>query len=214
MTVLIHSMSIPVHQPAPEPVVKALPSQESSRRADAEARRIAAGVGRAEDAAFRELYDRYQNRLFRLTLVLGRGDEPLAHETVQSVFLTAASKLRGVESEEHLWNWLARVARQQIGKAWRQRGQDSAVVSVAELPEFPPDAGKADAELEERLDAALLALQADERQLIEWFYFDGLSHKEIAERLNATPKAVSCRLERARAKLRLLVAETPLHDET
>ena len=206
-------MPSPVAERAPRPNVKALPSQEPSRRADADARRIAAGVARGDDSAFRELYDRYQNRMWRLALVLGRGDESLAHEIVQSAFLTAASKLRQVESEEHLWNWLARVARQQVGKAWRQPGRDSAVVSVAELPECPA-AGKSDSELEERLDAALLATGGEERQLIEWFYFDGLSHKEIAERLNATPKAVSSRLERARAKLRSLLAPGSLHSET
>ena len=211
MTILIPSMRLPVCEQAPESNVKAFPLPEPSAGADAEARRIAAGVARGEDGAFRELYDRYQNRLLRLALVLGRGDEALAHETVQSVFLAAASKLRRVESEAHLWNWLARVARQQIGKAWRQRGRDPTVVSVAELPEWPA-AGESDSELEEKLDAALLATGAEERQLIEWFYFDGLSHKEIAERLNSTPKAVSSRLERARARLKSLLAHSGSHE--
>jgi RNA polymerase sigma-70 factor (ECF subfamily) len=213
MTILIPAMPLPVCNQAREPNVKALPLPEPSPGADAVARRITAGVARGEDGAFRELYDRYQNRLLRLTLVLGRGDESLAHETVQLVFLAAASKLRRVESEAHLWNWLARVARQQIGKAWRQRGRDSAVISVAELPEGPA-ACESDSELEEKLDAALLATEAEERQLIEWFYFDGLSHKEIAERLSTTPKAISSRLERTRAKLRALLAQSSFPHET
>jgi RNA polymerase sigma factor (sigma-70 family) len=58
----------------------------------------------------------------------------------------------------------------------------------------------------------LLALTADERQLIEWFYFDGLSHKEIAGQLGATSKAVSSRLERARSRLRALLASAPFHE--
>jgi RNA polymerase sigma-70 factor (ECF subfamily) len=211
MTVLIPTMCLPVCEQAPESNVKAFPLPESSPGSDTEACRIAAGVARGEDGAFRELYDRYQNRLLRLALVLSRGDEALAHETVQSVFLTAASKLRRVESEAHLWNWLGRVARQQIGKAWRQRGRDSAVVSVAELPEWPA-AGESDSELEEKLDAALLAAGAEDRQLIEWFYFDGLSHKEIAARLRATSKAVSSRLERARARLKSLLAHSACHE--
>jgi RNA polymerase sigma-70 factor (ECF subfamily) len=64
--------------------------------------------------------------------------------------------------------------------------------------------------LEELLEAALLAADEEDRQVIQWFYFDGLSHKEIAERLKATPKAVSSRLERARAKLKSLVSRPPL----
>ena len=168
-------------------------------------------MARGDEAAFRQLYDRYQPRLFRLALVLGRGDESLAQDTVQSVFVTAAAKLRRVDSEEHLWNWLARVARQQLAKAWRQRQRDPAVVGMADLPECP-DAVKPDSVLEESLDAALQAMDAEERQLVEWFYFDRLSHQEIAGQLNATPKAVSGRLERARAKLRSLITRRLSHE--
>ena len=72
--------------------------------------------------------------------------------------------------------------------------------------------GEPDSVLEEKLDAALLAMEPEERQLIEWFYFDGLSHKEIAAQLGATPKAVSSRLERARARLRALLARNLSHE--
>jgi RNA polymerase sigma-70 factor (ECF subfamily) len=211
MAVLITSMPFPVREPASCPTVKALEPPTSAHFADAEARRLATAVGRGDEAAFRELYDCYRERVFRFALVLGRGDEPLAQETAQSVFVTAAAKLRSVESEDHLWNWLARVARQQLAKTRRQRQRDSAVVGVADLPECA-DAREPDSVLDEHLDAALLALEPEDRQLVEWFYFDDLGHKEIAERLSATPKAVSSRLERARAKLRLLIKQKLSHE--
>ncbi len=135
----------------------------------------------------------------------------LAQDTVQSVFVTAAAKLRRIDGEEHLWNWLARVARQHLAKAWRQRGRDSAVVSVADPPDCP-DAVAPDSVLEENLDAALQELDEEERRLIESFYFDRLSHQKIAEQLNATPKAVSSRLERARARLRSLITRRLSHE--
>ena len=197
-------MPFAVSQPGPRSTAKAFAVQISASDADARARRLAAGVTSGNEPAFVELYDHYHRRLFRFALALGQGDETLAHETVQSTFLTAAAKLRSVQSEEHLWNWLANVARQHLGKAWRQRQRHTAIMSMADVPE-PANVGAADHELEEKLDAALLSMQDLERQLIEWFYFDGLSHKEIAGRLSATPKSVSSRLERARAKLRGLL---------
>jgi RNA polymerase sigma-70 factor (ECF subfamily) len=206
MAVLITSMSAMVRERIPEPGVKTLASQPLASPADADAQRLTAAIARGEEAAFREFYDRYQDRLFRFALVLGKGDEHLAHEVVQAAFLTAASKLRRVESEEHLWNWLARVARQHLGKLWRQLRRDSPIVGVEHLPESP-QASEPEPVLEQNLDAALLSLPAEDRQLVEWFYFDGLSHKVIAEKLSATPKAVSCRLERVRARLRALVAQ-------
>jgi RNA polymerase sigma-70 factor (ECF subfamily) len=204
-------MPFPALEPTSCPTVAASSLQTSRSSADADARRLTAAVARGEEAAFRQLYDRYQPRLFRLALVLGRGDESLAQDTVQSVFVTAAAKLRRVDGEEHLWNWLARVGRQQLAKAWRQQKRNSAVVGMADLPE-QPDAVKPDSVLEESLDAALLAMDAEDRQLIEWFYFDRLSHQEIAGQINATPKAVSGRLERARAKLRSLIPRRLSHE--
>ena len=199
-------MSLIVRQQTPTARVQTTPAS-----ADDEACQLAAAIGRGDEAAFRQLYDRYHQRLFRLTLVLSHGDESLAHDTVQSVFVTAASKLRRVKSDEHLWNWLARIARQQLAKLWRQRQRDSSVIGMAELPDCN-DARASDSLLEESLDAALLALDVEERRVIEWFYFDELSCKEIAERLSATPKAVSSRLERARTKLRLSLARRLPHE--
>jgi RNA polymerase sigma factor (sigma-70 family) len=211
MTVSATSMPLLVKARSPRSPVETASLPSSHADADAEARRLAAAIGRGDETAFREFYERYHQRLFRFVLVLGRGDEMLAHDAVQAAFVTAAKKLRAVESEEHLWNWLARVARQHLAKAWRQLQRDSAVVGMADLPDCV-DGVETESVLEESLDAALLAMDAGERELVEWFYFDRLSHKEIADRLGATPKSVSSRLERARAKLRSAIAWKLSHE--
>jgi RNA polymerase sigma factor (sigma-70 family) len=76
----------------------------------------------------------------------------------------------------------------------------------------PAENATTESALDNSIDMALLALEPEDRQVVEWFYFDGLSHKEIAARLAATVKAVSSRLERARAKLRLLLAKERSHE--
>jgi RNA polymerase sigma-70 factor (ECF subfamily) len=179
--------------------------------ADLAAQRLSAAVALGDETAFRELYDRYRGRLFRFALVLARGDETLVQDSVQNAFVTAAAKLRKVESEDHLWNWLARVARQHLSKAWRQRQREPAAMADAALPDFPAPP-EPDPMLEQHLDAALLAMDAGDRQVIEWFYFEHLSHKQIGERLRATPKAVSSRLERARARLRSWLTRKISHE--
>src|SRR4051812_14639172 len=122
MTANTTSMSLLIReQMTPSPVEA---SGQLALAADAEARSLAAAIGSGDEKAFRALYDRYHQRLFRLALVLGRGDETLAQDVVQAVFLTTAKKLRSAEGEAHLWNWLARVARQHCAKAWRDRQRD------------------------------------------------------------------------------------------
>ena len=211
MTVSATSISLPLKARIPRhPVETASLQSCTTATADADARRFTAAVAAGDEAVFCEFYEAYRQRLFRFALVLAHGDETLAHDTVQAAFITAAKKLRHVENAEHLWNWLARVARQQLGKAWRNQRQNSAIVGMAEPPDLPHAA--AESVLEENLDTALLAMDDAERELLEWFYFDRLSHKEIAGRLAATPKSVSSRLERARAKLRLAMTRKLSHE--
>ncbi|MGO8701305.1 MAG: RNA polymerase sigma factor [Limisphaerales bacterium] len=213
MTVAVNSTIIAIREQVTCPPLKVADAPLPASDRDSQARALASAVARGEERAFAELYDRYQGRLFRLILALSHGDESLARETVQSAFLTAAAKLRKVASDEHLWNWLAHVARQHLSKAWRRQERDAPLVSLAEMPE-QIEPNPSDHVQEEMLDTALLSMEGPERQLLEWFYFDGLSQKDIALRMRLTTKAVSSRLERARAKLRALLTQERFDHDT
>ncbi|HEV2320622.1 MAG TPA: sigma-70 family RNA polymerase sigma factor [Verrucomicrobiae bacterium] len=206
MTVSILTLCPPAETLIPRATVETSQEKTTASAADAEARQLVVAIARGDNAAFEQLYEGYHRRLMRLALMLGRGDETLAHEAVQGTFIVAAKRLRRVEGEEHLWNWLAQVARQQIARAMRQRNRDGALVSADDMPERAA-AAESDGRFEEILDAALDCLDREEREIIEQFYFERLSHKEMAEHLNITAKAVSSRLERARARLRSLIAK-------
>src|SRR5437660_729703 len=108
------SIQMLVREPIPLRTVEA--SKAPNATDDTEARELAIAIGRGNEAAFRQLYEKYHHRLLRLAFVAGRGDESAAQEAVQSTFIVAAKKLRRVENERHLWNWLAQVVRQQLGK--------------------------------------------------------------------------------------------------
>ena len=204
MTFSTTSMPLLIREQIPQSAVEASSELSAGSKADAEARRLTAAIARGDEAAFRTLYERYHQRLFRFALVLAHGDESLAQDAVQLAFVTAARKLRGTDNEEHLWNWLARVTRQQLGHIWRKCRRDSTIVAMEPLPDCAA-AVEPDSVLENVLDAALNTMEPEECQLIEFFYFDRLSQKEIAERLGTTPKAVSSKLERTREKLRALI---------
>jgi RNA polymerase sigma-70 factor (ECF subfamily) len=210
MTVSIPSMR-PFATLTPRAIVEPSKEKTAVSCADAEARGLVVAIARGDEMAFARLYERYHRRLLRLALMVGRGDESLAHDAVQAAFVVAAKKLRRVQSEEHLWNWLAQVARQQIARAGRQQQSNPATVNAEDLIERAVPV-EADFRLEEILDTALLSLELAEREIIERFYFERLSHKELAWQLNLTPKAVSSRLERARGKLRALIARALSHE--
>ncbi len=208
---LAQSMVFELYTPGSADAASPPAAHAPSTMEDLEARRIAQAVAKGNAEAFQVLYDRYHGRLFRLVLVLSRGQETLSHDVVQQTMLTAADRLKSVESEAHLWNWLARVARQVLLKEWRRLRQEPMVMDDAALGEFPAPA-QPDTQLEETLDNALEKLAEPERRLIELFYLERASHAAIAEQLHTTPKAVSRRLERARTKLRAAFKHLLAHE--
>src|SRR5215469_14022659 len=98
MTVSTTSMPLLIKEQIPRPVVEASSQSSATAEADVEARRLAAAISRGDEAAFRTLYERYHQRLFRFALVLAHGDESFASDVVQSAFVTAARKLRRADN--------------------------------------------------------------------------------------------------------------------
>lgn len=199
------------HEPVTSGALIAVPLFAGDPPADSEARRLTTAVARGNEEAFRKLYDLYQARIFRLAAVLARGDLLLAQDTVQAVMLTAARKLKPLESDAHLWNWLALVTRQHIAKAFRRSHREETVLSLASVPDHPCPP-EPDPLLAECLDAAVQALEGESRMVVEWFYYEGLSCEQIADRLETTAKAVSSRLERARAAIRDTIKRRLAHE--
>jgi RNA polymerase sigma-70 factor (ECF subfamily) len=172
---------------------------------------LSRAVARGDEEAFRQLYDTYSDRVLRLAILLSRGDVSLARDVTQVVWLVAARKMKPLQSEAHVWNWLALVTRRQAARALRHAAGRAGEVSLADMPD-PPAPADADRLLEQCLDAAVQSLEAEDRRLIEWFYFEHLSCEHIAGQLGTTAKAISSRLERARAKLRSLVQRRLAHE--
>lgn len=183
------------------------PVTEAGSAARALSARIAAG----DAAAFQQLYDAYAARIRRFVLALARGDEAIADDVLQQTFLTAASRLRAVEDEAHLWNWLARVARQHLGKVWRKRRREGVPLPLEAGTELAAEVS-AERVMELALERARASLPTDEQALLRMFYDERCSQRDMAGQLGTTPKAVANRLDRVREKLRRIIAEE-LHRE-
>jgi RNA polymerase sigma-70 factor (ECF subfamily) len=65
-----------------------------------------------------------------------------------------------------------------------------------------PDEAVAEKERRERVQAALAALPAEQREAVSLAYLEGLSHSEIAERLGVPLGTVKSRMRIAYQKIR------------
>lgn len=172
-------------------------------------------MAKGDEAAYRAFHDAYVGRLERYLLVVARGDEDAMREALQGTMRRVVRHIRAFDEEAVFWSWLTVLARSAFADERRKRRRYRSLLERwarhAETTAVP-DAGAADALLEELLAGGMAALPADERVLLEAKYTERRPTRAIALELGASEKAVESRLTRARLKLRALIVEALKHE--
>jgi RNA polymerase sigma factor (sigma-70 family) len=172
---------------------------------------LVAAVREGDDAAFEELYGRYCARIASYVRGMVR-DQGRAEDLTQEVFLSVLRRLRETDSEIAFKPWIYRIARNAAIDHHRRTSRAQEISMDTDGGLRPSDhtrlvqAGAADSALvaKERLDhlcGAFDELTDDQARLIVLRELDGLSYREISERLNLTRPAVESALFRARRRL-------------
>jgi RNA polymerase sigma-70 factor (ECF subfamily) len=169
--------------------------------------RVLAGDAAAE----RALFDAHVDRLYRLAFRM-TGDEDLAGDCVQEIFVRAFDRLPGFRREAALGTWLHSIGVSVVLNALRKRKR----TSVREVSLDAVGArGRSDATsaplLRERLKKAIDALPEDQRLVFVMYEVEGYSHAEIASALDIPQGTSKARLHYARRKLRVLLADVVEH---
>jgi len=158
--------------------------------------------------AFEQLYDRYSSRAFGLASMTCSSSER-AEEAVQDAFLSVwRSRARYDHAQGSVKNWIfALIRNRSIDIHRRNRRGDGLRVSDAHLGRLATLGSVEDDAIRRddghRLRGMLHGLPATQREVITLAYFGGLTHTEIAERLDIPLGTVKGRmrlgLEKARA---------------
>lgn len=172
-------------------------------------------IGSADEEAFRELFRRYSPNALALARRVVR--QPfIAEEIVQEAFLAAWRNAEGYrERRGSVRSWLMTMVHHRAVDAvrreesQRRRAEDAQASDVLAV-EDPADAVVAQLGLpEERraVRAALGELPAEQRQVIELMYFDGLSQSKVSERLGLPLGTVKSRTLLGMRRLRSSLIE-------
>src|SRR5262245_23726756 len=185
---------------------------DASDTADREClRRLAAG----DESGAAGLYDRHARSVYSLVLRI-LGDEGDAEDVVQEVFAQAWRQASRYDpSRGAVAAWLLMMARTRAIdriRARRSRPEGQALEddqAVALLPASGPDAATEllDAEQVRRVQRALGDLPLLQRVAIELAYYEGLSQREIADRLEQPLGTIKTRIRLGLLKLRDALAE-------
>jgi RNA polymerase sigma factor (sigma-70 family) len=161
---------------------------------------LAARVRRGDREAFRPLYERYHQGVYRYALGLLRRRED-AEEALQEAMTRALAALVGGTEVRRFRGWLFRIAHRECMDLLGGRGRR------AELPDELLDAGpgvERRAELNDDVRALardLMLLPAEQRAALLLRELSGLSHEEIAVALGGTASGAKQLIYEARRSL-------------
>ena len=178
---------------------------------------LTGALARGDEAAFREFFDAYFDRLLRYLLVVTGGNEPAAREALQAALIRVARHVKPFDTEEKFWSWLTVLARTALADESKKLRRWFAFLERfsrhAETEDSFGSDGAADEKLRALLKQNLSALPPGERDLVEQKYFLRRSVREIAGAGGITEKAVESRLSRTRQKLKDAIVASLKHDQ-
>lgn len=126
-----------------------------------------------------------------------------AEDVLQNVFFKLFQSRQNFNSEEHLKQWLIRVAVNECHNLHRSFWKRN-IIHMEEIEKSARDF-LADDEID--LHNALLQLPSEYRVIIHMYYCEGYKTKEISKILNVKEATVRTRLARGRDRLRELLKE-------
>ena len=157
-------------------------------------------AARTDARAFRELYDRYSERVLGYHLRRTR-DEDAAHELTSETFAQAwlvRMRFRD-ECDGTAGPWLFGIARNVLLMSVRRRRLEAA---ARERLGLHADAAPAEEAWLDGLDEALDALPEAQREAIRLRVVDDLTYDDVAVALGTTPAAARVRVHRGLSALR------------
>lgn len=160
---------------------------------------------RGDEAAWRFLYERHVDLVFRLA-AREVGDRDAAMDVVQATFIRATRGLDGFRGDASFRSWIARIAINESRTWLRNRGRRREVSLESTPPPAAagrdPEAATVRGDLAERALAFVRALPEQQRDAILLRAAEGCSYREIAEILGTSEGSCRVSYHHGMAKLR------------
>jgi RNA polymerase sigma-70 factor (ECF subfamily) len=175
---------------------------------------LVAAAKKGDMAAFEELVNRYERKIFRLTMNI-TGNREDAEDAMQDAFLKSYSHLKTFQGDSRFYTWLVRIAANEALMRLRKRrpnqvsldepvvGNDDNLIP-REVQDWGPGPEQrfAQTEMREILSHVIEQIEPEYRMVFVLRDIEELSTEDTAATLGLSVPAVKSRLLRARLKLR------------
>jgi len=171
-------------------------------------RLLAEYVDRGSEQAFRELVGRFVGLVYGTAVRLVDGDQHLAADVAQTVFVDLARTAPKLSRESQLGGWLHRhtcfVASTMMRTERRRQDRERKAVETNASPDHSAENL---ARIAPVFDEAIERLPADDRTAILLRFFERRDFRSVGQALGSTEDAARMRVSRAVEKLELLLRE-------
>ena len=164
-------------------------------------------------SAFDELVVKYTPRLYGLVYNMTSNHED-TNDLLQDIFAKAYKAIRGFRGKSSFYTWIHSIAVNMTLNFLKKRGRrfhmslddvDSSVQSDKQLLELTAKSSPVRetdlAELQKRLNEAMMKLSDDHRAVVTMFHIQGMPHAEISKILRVSEGTVRSRLFYANRQL-------------
>jgi RNA polymerase sigma-70 factor (ECF subfamily) len=148
--------------------------------------------------AFGKLVDRHRRTIYALCVQRGLQSEE-AEDAAQEVFIKAFKSLSTLQKPEQFARWLYGIAAHVAADTARSRRRKHDEVRLDSAPEVAAEGYRPDGMAQEQVNVlrALSELPEDQRIVLTLRYLEGLTPKDIAERLGEPRGTIRSRLHHA-----------------
>ena len=136
-------------------------------------------------------------------------DDPTAEDLLQEVFLKIHQRIETVKDVKRLESWVYQITRHVIIDYYRDKERLWAALDAPEALELAEDLPDDDVvgELFPSVRAMVKSLPEHDRQALVLTEYQGLTQRELAERLGLSFSGAKSRVQRAREKLKQMLLE-------
>lgn len=163
--------------------------------------RVIAACQRGDRDAFRLLFEAYKDRVYSTSLYYFKGDEGVAKDVTQQVFVKLMTKIEQFRGGSEFTTWLYRMVVNACMDEQRRRRRfipfgDGFKMSSKVVEKSSQEERYARVEIAENVKAAIGELKPKFRLPILLKYVEGMSYEEMAEVLNCSKGTIASRLNR------------------
>jgi RNA polymerase sigma-70 factor (ECF subfamily) len=154
--------------------------------------------------ACEKIYRKFHTQAFTVAVRICKSRE-LAQDVTQEAFITAFKRMHQYRGDSPFWGWLRRVIVNHAISALRKLPRHDSV----ELEDYMMHSDGDQERLGHCMDLEQALEQlCDEDRMVVWLHdVEGYKHREIAQLAGKTESYSKTRLNRARAKLRILISD-------